>query len=328
MEKFIDRLTERIKEYLDSESSYRVKLNTSEISTRQQLILNKLRRGSCSLNEIINYLEIESEVQSLDLMLSKRTFQRDLQTISSVYGVEIGFDRNLNKYRILNDEQTVVQQRLLEAIDIYNALSLKEKLSDKLIFESRKPQGTQHLNPILNAINKKKQIKFEYKKFWDEKSKTRHIEPNALKEHNQRWYVVGNDVKIGEPRIFGLDRISNLETTNIDFKLTEIDVQEMFKNSFGIISPNNDKPINIELTFNSFQAKYIKSLPLHHSQKIVQEDKDKVIFGLYVVPTHDFMMELMSYGSTLLDIKPERLKNEIITQLKKSLNVLNKNNKS
>lgn len=327
MEKFIDKLTQRVKEYLEQESNYRVKLNTSEISIRQQLILNKLRNGNFTFDEILRYLELESEVQSLDLVLSKRTLQRDLKIIYSVYGVEIKYDRTLGRYKIINDKQSIIQQRLLEAVDLYNALSLKDKISDKLIFEQRKPQGTEHLVSILKAIKDKKQIAFDYQKYWEDEVKHRTIEPRALKEHKQRWYAIGIDIIKKEPRIFGLDRIQNLEVTAVGFKHESIDVEQMFKHSFGIISPNDDKPVNIELTFNSFQAKYIKSLPLHHSQKIIKEDSDKVVFSMFVVPTHDFKMELMSYGSSLLNIKPESLKNEIITQHKKSLKVLNKNNK-
>jgi predicted DNA-binding transcriptional regulator YafY len=322
MEKFIDKLTYRIKAYLEQESNYRLKLNTSEISTRQQLILNKLRKGNFTFYEILQYLELESEIQSLDLVLSKRTLQRDLKIIYSVYGVEIKFDRNVNKYKIINDEQSIIQQRLLEAADIYSALSLKDKISDKLIFDQRQPQGTEHLVTILKAIKKKKQIKFDYQKYWEDDVEHRIIESRALKEYKQRWYIIGIDIEKTAPRIFGLDRINNLEITTTNFKFENIDVVKMFKHSFGIISPNNEKPVIVELTFTSFQAKYIKSLPLHHSQSIIKEDEQKVIFSLFLVPTFDFKMELMSYSSSLLNIKPESLKNDIIKDYKRALKQL------
>lgn len=299
-------------------------MNTTEINIRQQLILSKLRKGNFSFVEILAYLEIESDFQSLDLILSKRTLQRDINIIYSVYSVEIIFDRNIKKYRIVNDEQSAIQRRLLETLDIYNALSLKEKLSNNLIFEVREPQGTQFISTILNAIKNQKQIKFNYYKYWNEKPEQRLIEPNALKEHRQRWYIVGNDVNSEKPRIFGLDRIKNLETTLIDFKLNKIDVAEMFKNSFGIISPNNDSPINIELTFNSFQAKYLKSLPLHHSQKIIKENEEQVVFLLFLVPTYDFIMELLSFGAELIYVEPKMLRDKIINHHLSSLSALKK----
>lgn len=299
-------------------------MNTTEINIRQQLILNKLRRGNFTFDEIAYYLTIESDIQGLDLTLSKRTLQRDINSISSVYNVEIIFDRSINKYRIENDDASELQQRLLETIDLYNALSVKEKLSDSLIFETRNPLGTQFIGAVLLAIKKQKQLKFEYHKYWKDSSEQRIVEPSALKEHKQRWYIVGNDVHLKQPRIFGLDRIKDLEVTKVDFILNKLNVHKMFENCFGIISPNNELPIEIELTFNSFQAKYIKSLPLHHSQQIIKEDNERVVFKLFLVPTFDFKMELLSFGSNLITIKPKSLKTEIIQELQKSLSILQK----
>jgi predicted DNA-binding transcriptional regulator YafY len=319
MEKFMEKFTNRIKQYLAQEQQKSLAVNTSVISIRQQLILNKLRRGNCTFDQIESYLELESEIQSLDLVTSKRTLQRDLRIIAKVYGIDIKYNRTLRKYSIVEDLQSVTQQKLLEIVDIYNALSLKDKISNKLIFEQRQPQGTHHLVTILKAIQDKKQIKFEYQKYWEDQVETRTIEPRFLKEYKQRWYAIGTDIQKVEPRIFGLDRIQNLEVTANYFKFDNVDVETLFKYSFGIISPNNQKPIHIELTFTIFQAKYIKSLPLHHSQQIVKEDADQVVFSVFVVPTFDFKMELMSYGSSLLDIKPASLKNEMINEHKESL---------
>ncbi len=54
MERFIDKLTYRIKEYLAQDQQNRIKLNTSEISIRQQLILNKLRKGNYTFKEMLS----------------------------------------------------------------------------------------------------------------------------------------------------------------------------------------------------------------------------------------------------------------------------------
>ncbi|MGK0449278.1 MAG: putative DNA-binding transcriptional regulator YafY [Polaribacter sp.] len=322
MEKFMEKFTNRIKVYLEQEQLKNSTVETSAISKRQQLILNKLRRGNFTFKEIESYLALESDIQGVNLWISKRTLQRDLISIAEIYGVEIKYDRSIGKYTIIEDLQSVTQQKLLETVDMYHALQLKDKISDKLIFEQRQPKGTQHLVTILKAINDKKQIKFQYLKYWEDQEEVRTIEPRFLKEYKQRWYVVGIDIQKEQPRIFGLDRIQNLEITASDCKFDYIDVEALFTNSFGIISPNNQKPIDIELTFTAFQAKYIKSLPLHHSQQITKEDTDKVTFSLYIVPTYDFKMELMSYGSSLLDIKPASLKKEIISEHQNTLIVL------
>lgn len=320
------KFTNRIKEYLAQEAQNSIKMETSVISRRQQLILNKLRKGNHTFEEISRYLEIESEIHSLDLIISKRTLQRDIKTIAEVYGLEIKYDRQVGKYTITNDLQSVTQQKLLETVDIYHALLLKDKISDKLIFEQRQPQGTQHLVPILKAITDKKQIKFNYQKYWEEQEETKTIEPRFLKEYKQRWYAVGIDIQKEAPRIYGLDRIQNLIITATDCKFENMDIESLFTNSFGIISPNNEKPMLIELTFTAFQAKYIKSLPLHHSQQIIKEDAVQVIFSVFVVPTFDFKMELMSYGDSLVNIKPQSLKKEIMNQHTNAVGLLKNSN--
>ena len=81
MEKFINKLTNRTKEYLAQEDLYRKKLNTSEISIRQQLIFNKMCKGNFKFDDILRYLESESYIQCLDQTYSKRTLQRDLKII-------------------------------------------------------------------------------------------------------------------------------------------------------------------------------------------------------------------------------------------------------
>lgn len=322
----MEKFTNRLKEYLAEQEQKRLKMDTSVISKRQQLILNKLRRGNFTFDEIKNYLEYESDIQGGDFIISKRTLQRDLMSIAEMYGVEIKYDRALRKYTIIEDLQSVTQQKLLETVDMYNALQLKDKISDKLIFEQRQPKGTQHLVTILKAINYKKQITFQYQKYWEEKEEVRTIEPRFLKEYRQRWYAVGIDIQKEQPRIFGLDRIQNLEVTTTNCKFDHVDIETLFKNSFGIISPNDQKPMDIELTFTAFQAKYIKSLPLHQSQQILKEETDKVTFSLYIVPTHDFKMELMSFGKSLLNIKPISLKNEIIAEYKNAIDLFKKSN--
>jgi predicted DNA-binding transcriptional regulator YafY len=325
MEKFMEKFINRIKVYLEQEQLKNSTVETSVISKRQQLILNKLRRGNFTFKEIESYLALESEIQGIVLLASKRTLQRDLFSIAEIYGVEIKYDRSIGKYTIIEDLQSVTQQKLLETVDMYNALQLKDKISDKLIFEQRQPKGTQYLVTILKAINDKKQIKFQYLKYWEDQEEDRTIEPRFLKEYKQRWYAVGIDIQKEQPRIFGLDRIQNLEITVSDCKYDSIDVESLFTNSFGIISPNNQKPIDIELTFTAFQAKYIKSLPLHDSQQIIKENTEQVVFSVFVVPTFDFKMELMSFGSSLLDIKPKTLKNEIIAEYKKALEIFTRN---
>lgn len=203
-------------------------------------------------------------------------------------------------------------------------MSINERLSNHIHFEDRKPQGTDNLNGLLHGIKQKVQIKFTYSKYWCEDVAQRTIEPYALKEFKNRWYVLGRDLKDGHIKSFGLDRLTNLEITNKKRQSpNNFDVNAHFNHCFGIISPNAEKPTEVILSFNSFQGKYIKSLPLHHSQQVLIDDENELRIKLKLFITHDFLMEILSYGDNLKVIKPDSLVDKLKTTFTKVLEKYN-----
>lgn len=297
-------------------------MKIAEIILRQQLILTKLRKGTYSFKELSHFLQEESEIQSLDFNFSQRSFQREIKDIYTIYGIDI-VNNSENKYEIREDAQSEIQKRMMEVVELLQILRTKDSFKEALLFESRNPKGTHFIKTLLEAIKSKKQIQFNYQKYWEGKTDLRTVSPLALKENRQRWYLVGIDSLKADVRIFALDRIKELEIMKIDSVENEIDVADLFHNSFGVLSPNGEEPINIELTFTAFQAKYIKSLPLHHSQTVIK-DEEKVVFGMYIVPTFDFIMELLSFGDSLLDIKPLSLKQNVLNAHSRALEMLKK----
>ncbi|WP_374364900.1 WYL domain-containing protein [Cloacibacterium sp.] len=65
------------------------------------------------------------------------------------------------------------------------------------------------------------------------------------------------------------------------------------------------------LEYDFEQANYVKALPLHHSQKIVSENKNSTVFNVFLVPTYDFQREILSYGERVKILSPESFKNEM-----------------
>ncbi|RRO21416.1 helix-turn-helix transcriptional regulator [Flavobacteriaceae bacterium 14752] len=296
----------------------------TETIIRYNLIIKKLRRKSCDFDEIADYLALESELQGLDLQVSKRTFQRDLKAIYTIYNIDIQFDFSKRVYFIDFEHQPELNNRLLEAFDMFNALSISERLSKNIQFEQRQAQGTQYLHDFLNAIKNKVIIEFDHQKFWDITPETRKVKPLALKEFKSRWYVIAKDTKDDKIKSFGLDRITNPKSTNQKFEKPEnFDVNAYYKNSFGITGSNGRKPEEIILSFYEYQGKYIKTLPLHHSQKIISDNSEELIVKLKLIITYDFIMELMSMGENVKVIKPQSLIEILKTKAQKILNHYN-----
>lgn len=275
---------------------------------RYYLIIKKLRKNPATFDELASYLQLESHLQDYHFDISKRTFHRDLDDIRSIYDIDIQYDFSRKVYFIDFDEHAEINERVFEAFNIFNALNLSARLSEHIHFEKRKPLGTENLYGLLHAIKNKVQISFTHHNYWDDIMTTRTVEPYALKEFKNRWYVLANDLKDNHMKSFALDRITALEITSKPFKSPVIfNINEHYRYCFGIISPNKDKPYNIILSFEPHQGNYIKSLPLHETQVVLKDNDDEFQIGLTLFITHDFIMELLSYGENVKVIKPASL---------------------
>jgi len=295
-------------------------MSKKETILRYHTIISKLQRFPATSQQILDKLAEESEIQSYNLNISKRTLLRDIDEIRLIYNIDIQFDKSKGAYSIVSEGQTEMQERIIEALNTFNALNFSDKLENHIHFENRKPKGTENLHGLLHAIKNKFQIRFTHQKYWDDSPTNRIAEPYALKEFKNRWYVLANDLKDNKIKSFALDRLTNLEITKQQFQFPKkFNVNEHFKYSFGIISPNEQKPEKVVLSFNPTQGKFIKSLPLHESQQIIMDSKDELRVSLNIVITHDFIMEILSHGNQVKVLKPDSLISDLKNIYKESL---------
>jgi len=289
-------------------------MSKRESISRYSLIIKKLRKHPATFAEISDYLALESEMQEYNFNISKRTFQRDLDDIRSIYNIDIIYDFSRKVYCIDFEDNSEVNERIFEAFDTFNALNISDRIANYIHFEKRKPQGTENLYGLVHSIKNTVEITFLYKKFWDEKTTKRTVEPYALKEFKNRWYIIANDLKDKKIKTFALDRLSELEITKKKFQQpNDFNVNEHFKYCFGIVGPNDSKPNEIILSFDPYQGKYIKSLPLHESQQIIIDNENEFCIKLNLFITYDLLMEILSFGENVKVIEPQSL----ITDLKK-----------
>jgi predicted DNA-binding transcriptional regulator YafY len=85
----------------------------------------------------------------------------------------------------------------------------------------------------------------------------------------------------------------------------------MSKTIFSIILGEEMKAETIKLRFDSSQAKYIRALPLHHSQKEIEINAEFVVFEYRIKPTFDFIQEILLHGDMVEVLTPVSLRKEI-----------------
>ena len=85
-----------------------------DATKRQSLVIKYLRSRARTFDEIEMFLETESEIQAADLNISRRTFQRDIKEIESIWGIEIKYNRSLKKCEIAFDPNDSRDNKLME----------------------------------------------------------------------------------------------------------------------------------------------------------------------------------------------------------------------
>ena len=280
----------------------------------EQLLRRRKDRGA-SYEEISDFLEDKFQEKGLTLKFTERTFQRDKVAIADVFGIQISFSRKRNVHFIEQEELELSQESVFDQLLLVQAYRETQDKTDVMFFEPRRARGFEYLNGIVHVITQKKVITFSYQKFWENEKSSKVVTPYALKEFKNRWYLLAADYKSKDGsfflKTFGLDRISDLDITTASFTREEINIEETYKNSFGIISADGALPQEILLKFDNEQANYVKALPLHHSQTIISEDENETVFKVFVVPTYDFQREILSYGKRVQILAPESFKKEM-----------------
>ncbi len=284
-------------------------MSKRETLLRHSTIIKSLKKAPATFKEIEHHLDLESEIQDYNLRVSQRTFQRDLDDIRSLYQIDIRYDFHKKKYHIENPENEDYSDRMLEAFDTFNALNISAGLSNYLDLEKRRSLGLENFHGLLHTIKNRFQLNFIYQSFWQKDSSLRKVQPYLLKEFKSRWYLVALDLRDEVIKTFALDRIKDIEITKKRFTIpATLHIKERFSNSFGIMSSvDGSMPENVVLSFSPSQGKYIKTLPLHHSQEVLLDNESELRIRLKVYIAMDFLKELMSYGPELKIIEPGHL---------------------
>ena len=148
--------------------------------------------------------------------------------------------------------------------------------------------------------------------------------PHFLKESQYRWYLIGYDTD-GKLKSFGVDRISAiniLEDTHF-LRDEHIDIPSLFRESYGIWNNPEDPVEEIVLKYDSVDGAFVKTLPLHHSQQILSEDKTGITVKLRLRITNDFVMELLSRSRSVEVVAPHTLRTRLYDTLDKPPNETN-----
>jgi predicted DNA-binding transcriptional regulator YafY len=153
------------------------------------------------------------------------------------------------------------------------------------------------------------------------------IHPYHVKQYNNRWFLFGLEQTPNGDRIANraLDRIVKFSISNVPFvPNTSIDFSTRFDDVVGVTIPDDDvQKETVVLKFEPDRFPYVVSKPIHHSQKVLNEDE--CILQIEVRPNKELESVIFSYFPHVEVLEPatlrEQFKEKISNNLKKYLSV-------
>ena len=285
-------------------------------------LIDTLKRGGEMTYDEIAAQWSKSSVNDNGSELSKRTFYNHCQAVARHFGIDIECrrGRGLNLYSIANPEaieENSLTKWVLDSFSLGSLLLGNTPIADKILLEDI-PSGREWLEPILKALQENRQIELEYENFFGVKFSGR-VSPLCVKLFKRRWYVlceVGKD----RIRIFSLDRLKSLTLAESRFIYPKDFIPEdYFSDVFGIVAGTGGKVENIVIRTYAELPGYLRSLPMHHSQREIESNKDYTDFSLSLRPSFDFIQELLLHREQLEVLSPQTLRDEmteIISKMK------------
>ncbi len=257
------------------------------------------------------------------LEIPRRTFHTWKNAVEDMFGLVILCDKSDgDRYYIENREvfeDNGLQRWLLSTMSVNNTLLDNKALSDRILLESI-PSGQDFLATVMKAMKKNRLLEITYKGFGKNHESTFPVAPYCVKLFRQRWYMVGNSVYEDKIRIYSLDRIHKARLSEETFKYpAKFSPERFFKGCFGIIRDSDCMIETVKLKVCAYQADYLRSLPMHPSQKETEHNADYSIFTLQVRPTFDFLQELLWNGDAIEVLEPQWLREDIIGTVKRMM---------
>ncbi len=252
--------------------------------------------------------------------IPRRSFYNYCRALEDLFNVNIECDPRTFEYYIDEPEKdgASVTDWVLNTTAVRNALSDAREVSDRIFLEDV-PSAREHLHSFIDALKANRAIRFNYHPY-TRSTPTNGvvIEPYFLKIFRQRWYITGRNVADGRVKTYALDRMSGVSVLEDSFSLPEnFDAGEYCRNSFGIVF-NQGTIHHVVLRVEPRQAKYLRALPLHHSQREMVHDGFS-IFTYELRLTPDFVEELLSHGSRITVLEPPELRAMMIRELQTAL---------
>ena len=178
-------------------------------------------------------------------------------------------------------------------------------------------RGMAFFTPLMDAIMERQTVTISYKSFRDSQSAQHTIFPYYLKQYNLRWYLMASYAEKRHPGprriyVFSLDRIMAVtQEPDIKYIGTRVSFAHYFDDVVGVTVPRDREVEHIEIWVARWQLPWLKTKPLHRTQKIVSQDSEGAIISIDVKRNLELSQAIMAYGEAMVVLSPHDFREEM-----------------
>lgn len=328
------------------------KLALIRYKTIDDCLRNRFRKWT--LDDLIEKVaDVLYDLEGITTGVSKRTIQADIQVMRSDklgYNAPIVvIDRKFYSYSEpdysitnapVNKADVEKMKEIVGLLKQFNGFSYFDEMSDMIArlennlyrsthagrnyiqFENnRLLKGLEHINPLYQAILNKRSLLIEYKSFKAVASQQLICFPYLLKEYRNRWFLIALGKKKKLLHTMALDRIIDFQelTKEVFIEQEGIDFDTYFEDLIGVTKTPKDRAGKVVLFVDRYNAPYVLTKPLHHSQKLIREDETGIIIQIEVVLNFELEREILGFGECVKVLAPRNLAIRIKERLCKAM---------
>lgn len=197
--------------------------------------------------------------------------------------------------------------------------SFQLKIREKVIEfeENQYLTGREYLGALYDAIVNKQAVDLQYQPFRKD-SIQMILHPYFLKQYNSRWFLFGRSGNAKNMTTIPLDRIKEIHPTKENYiRNTEIDFEEYFEDVIGVTVPNGGDVEKVLLKIDIQTWPYLKTKPIHGSQKVKDQTTEFVTIELQLIPNFELESLIFSHAEKIEVLSPNSLRVNIIKRIQK-----------
>lgn len=246
--------------------------------------------------------------------LARRTFHTHREQIEELFDITISCDERTNRYYIANREDLNsrnITNWLLDSFAVSQTLREASTLHDRILVEEI-PSARSFLPELLDAMRENRQVVVTYQPFTGDEAFALLLRPLFVKLRERRWYLYADKPNNPKIKLYALDRMTNVRTTDERFTPPEdLDPAGYLAEAYGVAVYDDIHPCTIHVRVTGDGVKYLRTLPLHASQREIETREKDAIFEFRVAPTPEFYQAMLNCHCNFEVLSPLSVRNEI-----------------